>query len=91
MQQFFFFLATPFCFLYTWIKPLTPPSFSLLRRFAMKQGRDASPLILPIFHHSRLQDLILSVPPHTTFYHNTWHLEFVVVCTVLIDKIKKFD
>jgi len=56
------------------IHPLVPPRLALLRRLANEKRRDLIPLILPIPYNCRLEDLILSVLPNVTLYHNP-HLE----------------
>ena len=65
------------------IEPLVPASFALLSGFANEKGRDSSPLVLPIFHNSSLQDLIFCVLPNTTLYHNPHLGTFFVSPSIL--------
>lgn len=51
------------------VEPLIPTSLTLLGGLTNEERRDPGPLIFPILHHSRLEDLILRVLPDASLYH----------------------
>jgi hypothetical protein len=59
MEQLFILSSAPFCFLNAGVKPLKPTSFALLAALSMQKRSNPRPLVLAIFHDSRLQDFIL--------------------------------
>lgn len=51
------------------VEPLVPAGLALLGGLANEERGDPRPLVLPIFHNRRLEDLILGVLPHASLYH----------------------
>ena len=66
MQQLLILLSRPLRLLNRRVQPLIPPRFALLCTLAHKQGTDAAPLVLAIFHDSRFEDFVLGVLPYST-------------------------
>lgn len=69
LQQFFVLGPGPFGLFDGGIEPLVPALLALLGGLALQQRTDTRPLVQPVLHYRRLQDLVLGVLPNSPLHY----------------------
>jgi len=69
LQQFLVFGPGPFCLFDGGVKPLVPALLALLGGLALQERTDTRPLVQPVFHYRRLQDLVFGVLPNSPLHY----------------------